>query len=119
MKEIKRGEMYYADLNPVVGSEQGGIRPVLVIQNDTGNKFSPTTIAAITSQDKNNMPTHVKIHTAGLGKDSVVLLEQIRTIDKSRLSDYIGQLDSETMKQIDIAIEISLNVGKTEVLQNG
>lgn len=116
MKEIKRGEIYYADLNPVVGSEQGGICPVLIIQNDTGNKFSPTTIGAITSQSKNNMPTHVKIHTAELNKDSVVLLEQVRSIDKRRLKEFIGALDEDTMNQIDRAIVVSFGINYLEGL---
>lgn len=100
MKEIKRNDIYYAELNPVVGSEQGGLRPVLILQNDTGNKYSPTTIvAAITSrQSKSRLPTHVNITADGLAKDSVVLLEQIRTIDKSRLTEYVGRLDKQTME---------------------
>ena len=94
---IKRGEIYYADLSPVVGSEQGGVRPVLIVQNDVGNKFSPTVIAAaITSQkDKNALPTHIEVDAGncGLAKDSVVLLEQVRTIDKRRLKEKMGSLD--------------------------
>ena len=94
---VKRGDMFYADLSPVIGSEQGGIRPVLIIQNDTGNKYSPTVIAAaITSQiGKNNLPTHIKISSenSGLKSDSVILTEQIRTIDKSRLKEKIGHID--------------------------
>ena len=109
---VKRGEIYYADLSPVVGSEQGGLRPVLVIQNDTGNKFSPTVIVtAITSQlSKNKIPTHVSLDasTYGLPKDSVVLSEQIRTIDKQRLKNFVCLLDSSTMKKIDNAIRVSL-----------
>ena len=93
MKDIKRNEIYYADLNPVIGSEQGGVRPVLVIQNDMGNKYSPTTIvAAITSrQNKTKLPTHIEIGEKVFEKDSVVLLEQIRTVDKSRLKEYVGK----------------------------
>ena len=99
MKEIKRNEIYYADLNPVRGSEQGGIRPVLVIQNDTGNKHSPTTIvAAITSkEEKAKLPTHVEVINCGVERKSLALLEQIRTIDKSRLIKYIGELDGATI----------------------
>lgn len=110
-KQIKRGEIYFADLSPVVGSEQGGIRPVLIIQNDTGNKFSPTVIvAAITSQlSKAKIPTHVELSASeyGLQKDSVVLLEQIRTIDKRRLKEKVCELDSLKMRKINVAILIS------------
>ncbi len=112
--EIVRGEIYYADLSPVVGSEQGGIRPVLVIQNDVGNKYSPTIIiAAITSQlTKAKLPTHIELSREkyNLNKDSVVLLEQIRTLDKRRLKDKIGAVDKLTMQAIDIALMISLGV---------
>ena len=112
---IKRGDMFYADLSPVVGSEQGGIRPVLIIQNDTGNKYSPTVIAAaITSQTgKNKLPTHIEIgsNDNGLKSDSVVLTEQIRTIDKSRLKEKIGHItDSEVMSQVNNAIGISFGL---------
>ncbi len=112
---IKRGDMFYADLSPVVGSEQGGIRPVLIIQNDTGNKYSPTVIAAaITSQmNKNRLPTHIEISSEefGLKSDSVVLAEQIRTIDKSRLKEKIGHIDDQNvMNRINNALGISLNV---------
>ncbi|MBO4412593.1 MAG: type II toxin-antitoxin system PemK/MazF family toxin [Clostridia bacterium] len=114
--EIKRGEIYFADLSPVVGSEQGGIRPVLIIQNDVGNKFSPTVIvAAITSQiNKAKIPTHIELSALefNLPKDSVVLLEQIRTIDKKRLKEKLSTLTSEKMKRVDIAILISLGYGK-------
>ncbi len=111
MEEIKRGDMYYADLNPVEGCEQGGIRPVLVIQNDVGNKFSRTTIvAAITSRKKRGLPTHVEVEEQGLQRNSVVLLEQIRTIDKNRLLSYIGGVSIETMERIDEAMEISLGL---------
>lgn len=110
--EIKRGELYYADLSPVVGSEQGGIRPVLIIQNDVGNKFSPTIIAAaITSQiNKAKIPTHIELKASevGLPKDSVVLLEQLRTLDKRRLKEKIGLLDFNKMKMVDDALLISL-----------
>ncbi len=111
---IKRGEMYYADLSPVIGSEQGGVRPVLIIQNDVGNKFSPTVIAAaITSQTaKNKLPTHINISSSqyGLVKDSVILTEQIRTIDKSRLKEKIGQVDPFTMNQVNNALGISFGL---------
>lgn len=108
---VKRGELYYADLSPVVGSEQGGIRPVLVVQNDTGNKYSPTVIAAaVTSKiNKAKLPTHIELPQAyGLQKDSVILLEQIRTIDKKRLMSRIGQLPPATMSRVNKAILISL-----------
>ena len=109
---VKRGEIYYADLSPVVGSEQGGIRPVLIVQNDVGNRHSPTVIAAaITSQkDKAKLPTHISVQaaTCGLTKDSIVLLEQIRTIDKSRIRERIGELPPEIMQQINDALLLSL-----------
>jgi mRNA interferase MazF len=111
---IKRGEIYFAQLNPVVGSEQGGIRPVLVVQNDIGNQYSPTTIVlAITSQiNKAKLPTHVelKAKTYGMERDSVVLAEQIRTIDKARLKQRIAVLNEETMQKVDKAILISLGL---------
>ena len=111
---VKRGDIYYADLSPVVGSEQGGIRPVLIIQNDIGNKYSPTVIAtAITSQiNKAKMPTHIEIdaNEYGLSKDSVVLAEQIRTIDKQRLKEKIGHLDEKLMNQVNEALEISFGL---------
>lgn len=112
---IKRGDMFYADLSPVVGSEQGGIRPVLIIQNDTGNKYSPTVIAAaITSQTgKNKLPTHIELGSKdnGLKADSVVLTEQIRTIDKSRLKEKIGRItDIEVMNRVNNAIGISFGL---------
>ena len=112
--DIVRGEIYYADLSPVVGSEQGGIRPVLVIQNNVGNKYSPTIIiAAITSQlTKAKLPTHIELNKDkyNLMKDSVVLLEQIRTLDKRRLRDRIAKVDDYTMQSIDVALMISLGV---------
>lgn len=112
MSEIRRGEIYYADLSPVVGSEQGGVRPIVVLQNDVGNKFSPTVIvAAITSQlAKAKIPTHIELSANRyyLPKDSVVLLEQIRTIDKSRLKQKICVLDGEKMEEINRAILVSL-----------
>ncbi|MGB9814062.1 type II toxin-antitoxin system PemK/MazF family toxin [Thermovenabulum sp.] len=111
---VRRGDVFYADLNPVVGSEQGGVRPVLVVQNDVGNKYSPTVIvAAITSQiDKAKLPTHVELKKEdyGLEKDSVVLLEQLRTIDKRRLKEKITFLDSEIMAKVDEALKISLGL---------
>jgi mRNA interferase MazF len=111
---IKRGDMFYADLSPVVGSEQGGVRPVLVVQNNTGNKFSPTVIvSAITAQiNKAKLPTHVEIDSKkyGLQKDSVILLEQIRTIDKKRLREKIGHLDEKLMELVDEALLISLGL---------
>ncbi len=111
---VKRGDVFYADLSPVVGSEQGGVRPVLVIQNDIGNRFSPTVIiAAITAQiQKAKLPTHVEIEakTHGMEKDSVILLEQIRTLDKQRLTDKITHLDEETMRKVDEALQISVGL---------
>ena len=111
---VKRGEIYYADLSPVVGSEQGGIRPVLIVQNDVGNRHSPTVIAAaITSRmDKAKLPTHISLEAAscGLQKDSIVLLEQIRTIDKKRLKDRMGTLDHSAMNRVDQALSISFGL---------
>jgi mRNA interferase MazF len=111
---VKRGDVFYADLSPVVGSEQGGVRPVLVIQNDIGNRFSPTVIvAAITAQiQKAKLPTHVEIEakTHGMEKDSVILLEQIRTIDKQRLTDKITHLEDDTMRKVDDALQISVGL---------
>ena len=111
---VKRGDIFYADLSPVIGSEQGGVRPVLVVQNDIGNKYSPTIIAAaITSQiNKAKMPTHIEISAAdyGLNKDSVILLEQIRTIDKKRLKEKIGRLDKKLMEKVNHAIAISFGL---------
>ena len=112
---VRRGDIYYADLSPVVGSEQGGIRPVLVIQNDIGNKYSPTVIAAaITSQiNKAKMPTHIELAAKdyGLNKDSVILLEQIRTIDKRRLREKIGRIDDGLMASVNNALSISFGLG--------
>ena len=114
MSIIKRGDIYYADLSPVVGSEQGGMRPVLIVQNDTGNKHSPTVIAAaITSQTgKAKLPTHIELtgQSVGLTRDSVILLEQIRTLDKSRLREKMGRLDGETMTRVDNAIAVSFGL---------
>lgn len=114
---VKRGDIYYADLSPVIGSEQGGIRPVLIVQNDVGNKYSPTVIAAaITSQTgKTRLPTHIEVlASAGLAKDSVILLEQIRTIDKRRLKEKMGHLDENVMLQVNEAISISFGLTAEE-----
>ncbi len=111
---VKRGEIYYADLSPVVGSEQGGLRPVLIVQNDVGNKYSPTVIAAaITSQSgKTNLPTHIKVTAEGCGlaKDSIVLLEQVRTIDKQRLKEKMGILDTGSMSMVNKALSVSFGL---------
>ena len=111
---IRRGDIYYADLSPVVGSEQGGLRPVLIVQNDIGNRYSPTVIAAaITSRmSKAKLPTHIDVigNDAGLAKDSVILLEQIRTIDKRRLKEKMGHLDDGTMHHVDDAIHVSFGL---------
>ena len=113
---IKRGDIFYADLRPVVGSEQGGIRPVIVLQNDAGNKYSPTIIcAAITSKmNKAKLPTHIELgaKTYGLSRDSVVLLEQIRTIDKKRLKERMGKLDDKLMNRVDNAIAVSFGLNE-------
>ena len=113
---VKRGDIYYADLSPVIGSEQGGLRPVLIVQNDVGNRYSPTVIAAaITSKmGKTKLPTHIDIlgNQAGLAKDSVILLEQIRTIDKKRLKEKMGHLDEGTMRNVNDAIEVSFGLGE-------
>ncbi len=115
---IKRGDIYYADLSPVIGSEQGGLRPVLIIQNDVGNRYSPTVIAAaITSKiSKTKLPTHIDVpgDGAGLAKDSIILLEQIRTIDKKRLKEKMGHLDDNTMTSVNSAIEVSFGLGGTQ-----
>ena len=112
---IRRGDIYYADLSPVIGSEQGGLRPVLIVQNDVGNKYSPTVIAAaITSRmSKAKLPTHIDIYAkdAGLARDSVVLLEQIRTIDKKRLKEKMGHLDDTAMNDVNNAISVSFGLG--------
>ena len=111
---VKRGEIYYADLSPVVGSEQGGVRPVLIVQNDVGNRYSPTVIAAaITSrQDKAKLPTHIDLPSGGCGlsRDSVVLLEQIRTLDKKRLREHMGRVDDAVMQKVDSAIAVSFGL---------
>ena len=119
---VRRGDIYYADLSPVVGSEQGGVRPVLIVQNDVGNRYSPTVIAAaITSQTgKARLPTHIEVHTdIGLAKSSIVLLEQIRTLDKRRLKDRMGHLDDETMTLVNDALSVSFGlVGEEHTSQD-
>ena len=113
---VKRGDIYYADLSPVVGSEQGGLRPVLIIQNDIGNRYSPTVIAAaITSRmSKTRLPTHIDVYAdkVGLAKDSVILLEQIRTLDKRRLKEKMGHLDDDIMNEVNAAIAVSFGLGQ-------
>ena len=120
---VRRGDIYYADLSPVIGSEQGGIRPVLIVQNDMGNRYSPTVIAAaITSRTgKTKLPTHIEVTAGegilgeggcGLAKNSIILLEQIRTIDKKRLKERMGKLDDRTMQQVDNAIGISFGISQ-------
>ena len=117
-KRIRRGDIYYADLRSVVGSEQGGIRPVVILQNNTGNQFSPTTIAAaITSRDeKHKLPTHIRIggQFYGLHQNSMILLEQVRTLDRRRLRDYIGCLDKETMQAVDRGLTVSLGMKRLQ-----
>ena len=115
---VKRGDIYYADLSPVVGSEQGGMRPVLIVQNNVGNRFSPTVIAAaITSQTgKARLPTHIELTGGGFGlkRNSVVLLEQVRTIDKKRLRERMGQLDDRAMSRVDMALAVSFGLRSTQ-----
>lgn len=117
---VKRGDIFYADLSPVVGSEQGGVRPVLIVQNDTGNRHSPTVIAAaITSQTgKAKLPTHIELEAMkyGLPKDSLVLLEQIRTLDKKRLREHMGSLDDSLMHRVDEAIAVSFGLHPTTLV---
>ena len=117
---VKRGEIYYADLSPVVGSEQGGVRPVLIVQNDTGNRHSPTVIAAaITSQmGKAKLPTHIELaaQSYGLPKESVILLEQIRTLDKRRLRERMGQVDGPVMARVDEAIAVSFGLSRAKLV---
>ena len=119
--QIRKGDVYYADLTPVVGSEQGGIRPVAIIQNNVGNRHSPTVIvAAITSRtEKHQLPTHIKLESSfrGLHPDSMILLEQVRTIDRSRLREYIGRLNESTMKCVDRAIAVSFGLKADSVQQ--
>ena len=115
---IKRGDIYYADLSPVIGSEQGGLRPVLIVQNDVGNRYSPTVIAAaITSRmGKTRLPTHIDIYSkeVGLAKDSVILLEQIRTLDKRRLREKMGHLEDSVMQRVNTAISVSFGLSADE-----
>ncbi len=112
---IKRGDIFYADLNPVIGSEQGGVRPVLIVQNDVGNRHSPTVIVVpISSAEKSKLPVYIKIRGSGLPKDSTILAEQIRTLDRCRIGRYVGSLDSEIMRNIDKIIKISLGVNGNE-----
>ena len=117
---VKRGDIYYADLSPVVGSEQGGVRPVLIVQNDTGNRHSPTVIvAAITSQmGKAKLPTHIELaaQSYGLPKDSVILLEQIRTLDKRRLRERMGRVEGDIMEQVDAAIAVSFGLQRNRLV---
>lgn len=118
---VKRGDIYYADLSPVIGSEQGGVRPVLIVQNDVGNRYSPTVIAAaITSQqEKTSLPTHIKINAeaCGLSRDSIILLEQVRTIDKTRLKEKMGSLDVNNMDMVDRALSVSFGLGQNTRFQ--
>lgn len=118
MTPIKRGDIFYADLSPVVGSEQGGIRPILIVQNDVGNKYSPTVIAAaITSKlNKSRLPTHIEVDASmyGLAKNSVILLEQIRTLDKRRLKEKMGHLDRAEMYKVNQALSVSFGLGEAE-----
>ncbi len=124
---VKRGDIFYADLSPVVGSEQGGLRPVLIIQNDVGNRYSPTVIAAaITSRtEKSRLPTHISVQASltqdgcGLARDSVILLEQIRTLDKRRLRERMGHLDEERMRQVDRALSVSFGLENAVRAQDG
>ena len=112
---IKRGDIFYADLNPVAGSEQGGIRPVLVVQNNVGNKHSPTVIVVpISSVRKKNLPVHTQIRFSELLKNSTALAEQIRTVDRRRLREYVGSLDNEIMREIDEILKISIGVDKND-----
>ena len=117
---VKRGDIYYADLSPVVGSEQGGVRPVLIIQNDTGNRYSPTVIAAaITSQTgKARLPTHIDLPVAencGLSRDSIILLEQVRTLDKKRLRERMGHVEERVMEKVDLAIAVSFGLPRAQL----
>ena len=117
---MRRGDIFYADLSPVVGSEQGGVRPVLIVQNDTGNRHSPTVIAAaITSQTgKAKLPTHINLaaNSSGLPKDSIILLEQIRTLDKRRLREHMGRVDDQVMRRVDNAIAVSFGLNPEQLV---
>ena len=117
-KIVLRGDIYYADLNPTVGSEQGGVRPLVILQNNIGNRYSPTVIAAaITAKPKKPLPTHAAIgHACGRLKESFVLLEQIRTIDRSRLREYVGRLDEQEIQKIDEALAISVGLAPAPIL---
>jgi mRNA interferase MazF len=121
MNQIRRGDIYFANLDPVIGSEQGGIRPVLIIQNNTGNQFSPTVIiTTITaSKTKHRIPTHIDIprYTVGLPEDSMILTEQIKTLDKSRLIRFVGRLDMDKMEQVNRALSISIGLETTYAMQ--
>lgn len=117
---IKRGDIFFADLNPVVDSEQGGIRPVLVVQNDIGNKHSPTVVVVpISAADKKDLPVHFNLKARGLPKRSRILAEQIRTVDRQRLKEYVGSLDNEVMKEVDRILKISLGVDENEKIRRG
>lgn len=120
-RKIMRGELYYADLSPVVGSEQGGMRPILILQNNVGNKYSPTVVVAtITGRlEKTKLPTHVRLSSVHLEKDSIVLLEQIRTIDKRRLCEYIGSVTVEEMAQIEHALLVSVGMDRKAETEAG
>lgn len=122
MKKIKRGDIYYADLSPIVGSEQGGIRPILIVQNNIGNRHSPTVIAAaVTSKkEKTELPTHIPVNSGlgGLPQDSIVLLEQVRTLDKRRLREYVGSLDDQSIIKINAALAISMGLTELEEMQD-
>ena len=115
---VKRGEIYYADLSPVVGSEQGGVRPVLIVQNDTGNRHSPTVIAAAITSQMGKLPTHIELQAMryGLPKESVILLEQVRTLDKQRLRQRMGQVDSDVMERVDAAIAVSFGLSQSRLV---
>lgn len=115
---IKRGDIFFADLNPVVGSEQGDVRPVLVVQNDIGNKHSPTVVVVpISAADKKNLPVHFELKARGLPRKSTILAEQIRTVDRRRIKEYVGSLDNEIMKEVDRILKISLGVDENEKIR--
>jgi len=111
MRDIKRGEIYFADLSPVIGSEQGGVRPVVIVQNNTGNRYSPTVIIVpVTTRQKKKLPTHTNLKNGYLVKDSTALMEQVRTIDKSRLIEFVGVLSNDEMNSITEALRVSIDV---------